>query len=80
MGVVSNVTIRNMRAQKIAGPAFAIDGLCVEGRPASYTTFSVRLDDVTMVDYAQLGSCSHATVQASDVHPAVPTKGASCVV
>ena len=78
--VVSNVTIRNVRAEKIAGPAFAIDGYSVEGRPASYTPFSVRLDNVTMVDYAQIGSCTHATVQTSDVNPAVPTKDASCVV
>ena len=78
--VVSNVTIRNVRAQKIAGPAFAIDGYSVEGRPAGYAPFSVRLENVTMLDYAQLGSCSHATVQSSDVSPAVPTKDASCVV
>ena len=78
--VVSNVTIRNVHAQQIAGPAFAIDGYSVVGRPASYAPFSVRLENVTMVDYAQLGSCSHTAVQASDVTPAVPTKDPSCVV
>ena len=78
--VVNNVTIRNVLVQKIAGPAFAIDGYSVEGRPANYTPFIVHLDNVTMVDYAQLGSCSHATVQASDVSPLVPTKDASCMV
>ena len=78
--VVSNITIRNVHAEKIAGPAFAIDGYSVEGRPASYAPFSVRLDNVTMLQYAQIGSCSHATVQASGVSPAVPTKDASCVV
>ena len=78
--VVNNVTIRNVLVQKIAGPAFAIDGYSVEGRPANYTPFIVHLDNVTMVDYAQLGSCSHATVQASDVSPLVPTKDASCIV
>jgi polygalacturonase len=78
--VVSNVTIRNVRAQKIAGPAFAIDGYSVVGRPANYTPFSIRLENVTMVDYAQIGSCSHTTVQVLDVNPALPTKDASCVV
>ena len=78
--VVSNVTIRNVRAQKIARSAFSIDGYSVEGRHASYTPFSVRLENVTILDYAQLGSCSHATVQSSDVNPAVPTKDAGCVV
>ena len=78
--VVSNVTIRNVHAQKIAGPAFGIDGYSVVGRPANYTSISVRLENVTVVDYAQLGTCSHAIVQASDVSPAIPTKDASCVV
>ena len=78
--VVSNITIRNLHAQKIAGPAFAIDGYSVVGRPASYAPFAVRLENITMLDYAQLGSCSHATVQASGVSPAVPTKDASCAV
>jgi hypothetical protein len=78
--VVSNVTIRNVRAEKIAGPAFAIDGYSVEGRPASYTPFSVRLENVTITQYAQLGSCTHATVQALDVSPAVPTKDTTCVI
>jgi len=77
---VVNVTIRNVYAQKIAGPAFAIDGYNVEGRPAGYTPFSVKLENVTMVDYAQIGTCSHTTVQASDVNPTVPTKDASCVI
>jgi polygalacturonase len=78
--VVSNVTIRNVHAQKIAGPAFAIDGYSVEGRPASYAPFSITLQNVTMLTYAQLGTCSHATVRSSGVTPAVPTKDASCVV
>ena len=78
--IVSNVSIRNVLAQKIAGPAFAIDGYSVEGQPINYTPFSVTLHNVSMVDYAQVGSCTHATVQASDVNPAVPTKDASCVI
>ena len=78
--VVRNVTIRNVFAQTIAGPAFAIDGYIVAGKPTGYTPFSVMLDNVTIEDYAQIGSCSHATVQAADVKPAVPTKDPSCVV
>ena len=78
--VVSNVTIRNVHAQNIAGPAFAIDGYSVEGRPSSYAPFSITLQNVTMQTFAQLGTCSHATVRSSDVTPAVPTKDASCVV
>lgn len=78
--VVSNVTIRNVFGQKIAGPAFAIDGYSVEGRSPSYTPFSIRLENVTMTDYAQIGSCAHAAVWASDVTPAVPAKDSSCVL
>ena len=59
---VSNVTIRNVRAQKIVGPAYAIDGYSVEGLPASYTPFSVRLGNITIVDYAQIRSCTHTAV------------------
>ena len=78
--VVSNVTIRNVHAQNIAGPAFAIDGYSVEGRPSSYAPFSIALQNVTMQTFAQLGTCSHATVSSTNVTPAVPTKDASCVV
>jgi len=77
---VSNVAIRNVHAQRIAGPALAINGFGVEGRPANYSAISVKLDNVTVTDYKQAGSCSHATVQASAVSPAVPAHDASCAI
>lgn len=78
--VVSNVTIRNVRAQKIAGSAFVVTGFTVEGRPAGYAPIGLKLENISVSDYKQVGFCSNVKIEVSGVSPPIPALDATCAV
>jgi polygalacturonase len=76
--VFSNITVRNLRADKVLKSAFEIVGLKIDGMPSTMAPIDLTLENVKVTGFKELGTCVHANVTVRDVTPALKGDDKSC--
>lgn len=76
--IFSNIVVRNLRVENPTKSVFEIVGLKIDGQPDSWHPIDLKLEDITVTGFKDLGTCTHANVTVSNVHPSLPSSDESC--